>query len=418
MYLVLFSIMIGLASGFESEAMEWEFLPRQSELSFNPDLYRQFISRAENQNLFWVGSVEDKQQLASEIFGPLGIQQISPAGNLIWKREFLGLISPTGITTDLDSAVFVTFNFIGRLKLGEHTLDQPDGQSGSALIRVSADGQVEKVWSAKDLTGDSGKLALLPVSSGEIFVVNQNLRKLTLIRLDRHSNVELSISYNCVDRVSSLDVSESGDLLVAGSVSGPGKCLFGDSPIDVPNIYNQFLARYSAQGELKWVRTFEDLTASTPYARFGKSGEIFYTVSTSLAMDFGNDVTTKESDWNSIVVVAKANENAVFEWAVRLPAESVASLSTAARNPIQLDSSGDPWLLGNFGKIVEGDSSKATSRLIQDVLLIHIGPRGTVLSTTHLDALCGGELVFTDSDQFYASAIRNKRAVVLKGRRL
>ncbi len=192
-------------------------------------------------------------------------------------------------------------------------------------------------------------------------------------------------SYSVPDLITDIEVTSTGDYVVAGYFLGT---VDADPSAPVQNIVNNagglrhFLAKYAPGGALQWVKTFDYQNNTAPgELALDAAGNIYFASAFQYTTDLdpgpGVFSVTSNGGWDDIFL-AKFDANGDFQWAT-----TFGGIDLDFSPQIGIDNSGNVVLAGSFYFTMDLDPSvavaPATSYGLTDLFLVKLDPSGQYL---------------------------------------
>jgi hypothetical protein len=146
---------------------------------------------------------------------------------------------------------------------------------------------------------------------------------------------------NSYDAAQNIAVDASGDYYITGTFSGT--TTFGATSITSAGSIDIFIAKYSGNGTLKWVKQAGGVSQDYGYSvALDNAGNVFVTGYFTGNVNFGG--INKTSAGGSDIFIAKYNSNGVEQWV-----QSAGGSSNDSAIDICIDGAGDIIIAGVFG---------------------------------------------------------------------
>ncbi|WP_400191416.1 hypothetical protein [Hymenobacter sp. B81] len=257
------------------------------------------------------------------------------------------------------------------------------------LAKFSPDGQLQ--W-AHDLTtvlgaGISEAQSLATDPAGNIFLgytrhTPAAMPHTEVARLSPQlrGSPQVLLRQERVTAIRSLHRDAAGNLLVAGACVELG-ATFGGQAVTVPNFsYVAYLARYSAAGQLRWVRLLEDGTC--PHAQVAADGQGGYYYGVDLMMTSPIQLGPFRVQALSAddYLLARLDSSGSWQWVRQLPASS-GSLrlgDTGREQFLGADALGNVYLAGTCDGTIDWGGSVGTTAGFYDAAVVSYDRAGNL----------------------------------------
>lgn len=211
--------------------------------------------------------------------------------------------------------------------------------------------------------------------------------------------------------VSGFSRAANGDLYLTGACPDVN-ATFGGVAAARPYDYSLYLARYSASGQLRWVRFMEDVTCAQPQVAADDHGGVYFSVGLLRGGQRMGPFVTATPSQSHELLLARLDTAGTWQWLRQPPAASgtVLGVATVADAPsLVVDAQGNAALAATFRGSIPWPTGPTTSvgnGTRTDALVLSYDPAGTLrwvrpgggllVETAHgLAQAPGGELFLT-----------------------
>ncbi len=282
------------------------------------------IATDTNNNLAITGVIGNKREGKETVY----LSEYDQNGNLLWKgSKSQGEAVGTGVTYDHSGNILVTGYFFHSIKFGQDSLNS-QGPSAIFICKYTNSGEI--IWvkqldasdwcGAWDITSDnSNDIYITGYFHGTLnnAIISHGDADIFIAKYDQNGNMLWirTAGGDSYDSSSRIDIDKDGNLYVCGDFSSIAN--FENATIQSKGSFDVFIAKYSQEGEFKWVNS-----AGGNGSDRGKSlsvdsdGNIFITGSfanTAFFDDF--QITSKGLEGTANAFIAKYNNKGMASWA-------------------------------------------------------------------------------------------------------
>ena len=182
---------------------------------------------------------------------------------------------------------------------------------------------------------------------------------------------------------SSFSRAANGDFYLTGACPEVN-ATFGGVAAARPYNYSHYLARYSASGQLRWVRFMEDITCAQPQVAADDHGGVYFSVSLLHGgQRMGPFVTATPAQSNELLL-ARLDTAGTWQWLRQPPSASglAFGVATVAGAPsLVVDAQGNAALAATFRGSIPWPTGPTTSLgtgVYTDALVLSYDPAGTL----------------------------------------
>jgi hypothetical protein len=385
-FLRLAGLLLLVANTATAQQFDW-VRTEPVNINFNNQFIRYPVAADAAGNVAVTGYQDNRVLTGTIVCGELGLVSYTPAGAVRFRRTLTAASALTQLRYDAAGNLIGLGIFKDSVRLGPRTVLR-SSNTGVVPFLAKFDANGQALW-AYDLNQLLGNIfstcdGFATDPAGNIYLLcRHNGNDTELYRLDPNAQNRTVLLRQTRSRASNVSRAANGDLYLAGSCADPG-ATFGGVPTAPPYSYANFLARYTAQGVLRWVRFFEDITCGAPQVAADNNGGVFVAAPLLAAnMHHGPFVTTRPNTSNELLL-ARLDTAGNWLWLRQPPTMPTATFGAAflgATPSLVVDNQGNAVLAASqrgtlswsTGSLSVGGTGTAT-----DALLLSYGPSGVL----------------------------------------
>lgn len=355
-----------LLTVFSHPAKSQEFVwgnSQEIDFDFNPEYLNYSLAVNSQGDIFQAGLKTFSSNYIIEAYGDNFFLKYDPSGNLLFSKLFEGECIITNMTCDNANNVLLVGMLIGDVTFAQgHTMTYTGSSSNTFLLKFDEAGEMIWMKNLTEIYTLSNNIRAID-SDGEnnIYIAyddNQNAST-TIKRFSAEGIETLSIVQASVSLISSVDVNDEGDILVAGSCPS-SNATFGGVPYNSGFSYASYVAKYNQSGQTQWVKFVEDLTCIVPRIKWSTTGDIYFSGRLTGAYSFGS-LPTNGPAWVYDFFLAKLNSEGDFLWVREVPQSTIGDATVGKLNHLGLDNFGNPYIVGFTRGEIDWDDDLQTS---------------------------------------------------------
>lgn len=297
-------------------------------------------------------------------------------GMEVWSEGGTTSDIGNGLAADKAGNIYLTGHFSGTAKFGDVSLTS-DGMTDIFVAKYNKNGVLQWVKKAGGASADSGKKLEID-SSGNVFVTgffsgtaNFDNTSLTSsgandVFVARYSNngtlewVRRAGGSND-DQGNDLVLDATGNIYVIGEFQGG---TFGTKTLITSGANDIFMVKITSVGNFEWVRSFGSTDSDKGSSiAMDNSGAIYITGTFSNTIKFGNTSLVSKGDWD-IFIAKYTYVNDTWVWV-----KQAGGINNDLGNDIEVDGNGDIWLAGGFQDTATFDNVSLVSSGGYDIFL-------------------------------------------------
>ena len=378
-----------LNSAIQAQQFDWVRTEPVS-INFNYQLVRYPVAADAAGNVAVTGYQANRVLYGSIVLGEMGLVSYTPAGALRFRRALTGASAITQLRYDAAGGLLALGIFKDSVRLGPRWVLRSTS-TGTVPFLAKFDANGLPTWGI-DLTQFAGNISTCTsfTTDANSFIYLACQRGNGDTDVIRYIPVASGLPQTVVHqtragRISSVSCAANGDIYVAGSCVDPGAS-FGGLAAPPPYSYTNYVARYTAFGQPRWVRLFEDSTCPTLQVVADNHGGVYVAVPQLFVnMHVGPFVTTRPNLPNE-PLLARLDTAGTWLWLRQpptTPAGTAGGAISTATPSLAVDAQGNAVLAASFrGSINWGVGTTAvggSSTFNPDALALSYGPTGSLL---------------------------------------
>lgn len=372
-YLLIIVLLFSL--GLKAQTFEWLRTPAIT-FNMNPGMISYPTASDASGNTFICG-FKDTGTSYTDIFGNLALHKYDANGTLVSTTNINGDVHAYKLATDNTGNLYMAVSYLTTITIGNFNLTTNAQSVKPLLLKFNTNGEL--LWH-KVIPGDFTQHfnAIAIDSQQNVFIGYDDYQNSFIEKLDGNGNTLQLIIQSDVKLISAVSVDNEGNIYAAGSCAEVN-AVFNGTAMPAPFLYNIYVVKYNAAGQMQWMHYVEDITCPEPMVLARTPDEVYF--SSPLFDNFSiGGIATEGPTNNSDFFLAKFNATGTAQWVKEVPGNG--NVQLGHRNFLALDQQGNIYLTGKTQGPIQWNanvSSQTQSGFNSDVLVLKYSPQGTVL---------------------------------------
>ena len=367
----------------QAQTFSWVKTP-PIDIEFNTD-YIGYCNAVDAQGNIYFAGLKDNAVPLNELLGNVYYTKYDSNGNELLSKIITGDASAYAMTVDADNNVIVSFGFYDSITIDDHTeVGDPEEIADMRFLLVKFDENGTMLWHHRLQTDEeypnvSDARGLTTDANGNIYVAYDNYNNSYITKYTPDGVKASTIVQQNVARVTSVSVDTDGNIYAAGACASP-QSVFGGTPAQMINDYNIYVVKYSAAGQMQWLKDNLDITCPDPKVVAYSPNEVYFCSYLFGTYPFDDIVPEGPLSFGEDFFIAKLNAQGQYQWVQEVPGDGGAAMGR--RNTLSLDANGNIYMAGYTTDTVQWTSQITTTvpMAARDALVLKYNPQGQLLA--------------------------------------
>lgn len=370
-----FIILVIITWGTKAQNFEWLRTPGIT-FSMNPGMIS-YPTASDHLGNTYICGLKDNATPYTDIFGNLTLLKYDTNGTLVSTKNINGTVHAYRMVTDSVGNLYLAVTYLNSITIDDFSLSANSQQLHPLLLKFDPNGTL--LWH-KIIPGNFTQhfTAICIDGQQNVLIGYDDYQNSYIEKLDSNGNSLQLISQTQVKLISAVSVDSDGNIYAAGSCAEINAD-FNGTAMPAPFLYNIYVVKYNAAGQMQWMHYVEDITCPEPMVLARTANEVYF--SSHLFDNFTiAGITTEGPITNSDFFLTKFNENGTALWVKEVPGAGSAELGH--RNFLVSDNQGNIYFTGKTKGAIQWDanvSSQTHTGFNSEVLILKYSPQGDVL---------------------------------------
>ncbi|NNT71703.1 T9SS type A sorting domain-containing protein [Flavobacterium sp. IMCC34852] len=369
------AIVLLFSPGLIAQTFEWLRTPSIT-FNMNPGMIS-YPTASDTLGNTYICGFKDNATSYTDIFGNLALHKYDANGTLVSTTNINGNVHAYKLATDNAGNLYMAVGYLTTITIGNFNLTTNLQSVNPLLLKFNANGEL--LWH-KVIPGDFTQHfnAIAIDSQQNVFIGYDDYQNSFIEKIDGNGNTLQLITQSEVKLISAVSVDSEGNIYAAGSCAEIN-AVFNGTAMPAPFLYNVYVVKYNATGQMQWMHYVEDITCPEPMVLARTPDEVYFSSHLFDGFSVGG-ITTEGPTNNTDFFLAKFNTTGSVQWVREVPGTGGAEIGM--RNFLALDPQGNIYLTGKTQGAIQWNanvSSQTQTGSNRDVLILKYSPQGTVL---------------------------------------
>jgi hypothetical protein len=361
-------------------------------VQFNPTYLRAAVTLDDSANPIYARLIKFKEIYSSTYYGNVEIKKVTPSAEHIWADTLFGGVDIKQIITDSENNIICLGSYTDTVRIGDSSLTRIGSGISSFLLKLDQHGNF--IW-LKDGSGfvtEFAEITSLAKTNSNNFMLGIGSYSVVtnILTINSSGSIINNIEQLNTGTISDIEVDIYNNIWSTGFTFS-GSVSFNGLDTIAPFDYNDYVVKYDATGEAKWISFIKDITVQDFKIESDDSGFIYLSGNLFDSTDFGN-LHTHGPQWNYDYFITKIDQDGNYLWVNEIPLGNNQGDATVGNGDyLSCAKNGDIYLAGFFrGQIDFGNGVEVSSSGVgnYDVLVLKYNKNGEI----QLAKTAGGDL--------------------------